>query len=229
MAHAVGSADSGLEEAERDVGEEFTVMLRGIACRLAHEDVKTLLDAAGLRGKFSSIYVPCVAAQRSNLGYGFVRFRSEAYARECHDLIHGRPLGPSGPGKVCEVVVARRQEKWPAMAKRHRRPSADGQALICDDPIELSVVRTCDFAAACRSLAPSSADSTGRPPSSASSASSRSSWPSSPEDGAQSPAAALRIPFQASSCISSTSDIFEDHEVETLFEEKSRPHGSRAE
>lgn len=63
-----------------------------------------MLDGMGLRGMFSSVYVPCTIVQRSNLGYAFVRFRHVEYARQCHRLCHGRPMGCASPDKVCEVL-----------------------------------------------------------------------------------------------------------------------------
>lgn len=117
-------------------------MLRGIACKLGQEDVKTILDAVGLRGKFSSVYVPCVAVRRSNLGYGFVRFRTAAYARECYDLCHGRPLGPSSPGKVCGVVPARLRRA--RLCARVRGPVCSSHLRFCGSPLWLAcMARLC--------------------------------------------------------------------------------------
>lgn len=86
--------------------QEVTLMLRGIACKLMDDGVKQILDQVGLRGKFSLVYVPCVVANKSNLGYAFVRFRTWAYAEECFKACDGKPFGLAAQGKLCRVTLA---------------------------------------------------------------------------------------------------------------------------
>lgn len=116
---------------------ECTVILMGIACRLTREDVKHLLDEAGLRGKFSFIYAPRIVARKSNLGYAFVRFRAMEYAQECHRICHGRPFGPAAPNKLCDVGLAKNQGDAAAILQlsRRRLDGEDPGLLFCCDPI----------------------------------------------------------------------------------------------
>lgn len=172
-------------------------MLRGIACKLKQEDLKAMLDGMGLRGMFSSVYVPCTIVQRSNLGYAFVRFRHVEYARQCHRLCHGRPMGCASPDKVCEVVPARRQGRGAFAAKRHGRKGDERGALVCDDPIELCVAHVSETALLERALRHSSgAGLVGQ---------------------GLSPSASrpTRPPFSAE-CSASSCGIFEDGEVQTF-------------
>lgn len=121
-------------------------MLRGIACRLTQEGLKDILDGLGLRGKFSSIYMPRIAAHASNLGYAFVRFRHAEFARECYRLCNGRTIGSAGHGKLCEIEVAKCQWDCPAVvgSRRHRRGKGGPDVLLCDDPVELQVIRSAE-------------------------------------------------------------------------------------
>jgi len=86
-----------------------TVMIRNIACRFTSDNVSQELQVLGLGGKFSTICVPRSRMGHSNLGYAFVNFWSDEYAKACKSLCHGRVFGQSYTTKMCEVVPARIQ------------------------------------------------------------------------------------------------------------------------
>jgi len=203
MADSAQHASRGPELGCDDGQSGCTVMLRGIACKLTQEHMKQLLDRIGLRGMFSSVYVPCIATRTSNLGYAFVRFRSTEYAQECHRLCNGTPMGRSGPGKVCEVIGARRQGQRALIAKRHRRGDDHGP-LFCDDPVELHVSRIpdADLLEAALRKSPS--------------ASSAAPCEALPPMSGGSPRLAA---FVAECAVCSTFEIFEDDEVDTSLED----------
>lgn len=125
------------ESAAGGVDKECTLILRSIACRLTQENVKEILDKAGLRGTFSFIYAPRIEERKSNLGYAFVRFRALRYAVECHRMCQGRPFGPAAPNKMCDVSLARNQGDLSeiSLLSRRRYGGEDPGLLVCDDPI----------------------------------------------------------------------------------------------
>jgi len=109
-----------------------TAMIRNIACRFNQEDVIRELEGVGLGGKFESVCVPRSRTGQSNLGYAFVNFWSDEYAKLCCSMCHGRVFGQSYTKKLCEVIPARIQgaakKTWPAR-KHIRSPAMSNQKV----------------------------------------------------------------------------------------------------
>merc|ERR1719428_2417692 len=51
-----------------------TLMIRGIPCSFSQEALITLIDDAGLKGKYQFFYLPRDGNRSSNLGYAFINF-----------------------------------------------------------------------------------------------------------------------------------------------------------
>jgi hypothetical protein len=87
-----------------------TVMIRNIACRYVEEDIVAILDAAGLKGKYTDVHLPINPARRANLGYVFVKFASCDFVTECQEAFDGQVFGPSNTLKRCQVTLAHVQD-----------------------------------------------------------------------------------------------------------------------
>merc|ERR1719407_428270 len=57
-----------------------TLMIRGIPCSFTQEDLLTLVDSAGLKGKYNFFYMPRGGTTGSNLGYVFINFTETIHA-----------------------------------------------------------------------------------------------------------------------------------------------------
>mmetsp|Transcript_46507 Transcript_46507/g.92135 ORF Transcript_46507/g.92135 Transcript_46507/m.92135 type:complete len:249 (-) Transcript_46507:32-778(-) len=117
--------------------EGVTIILRNLASKYTQNDVKRILDESGLRGSFAFVYVPCIEARKCNLGYGFVRFRTQEAADKCFRVWNGRIFGGAGTKKACQVDVAMNQSSADLIKdkKRRKQRGKSPEILVCDDPM----------------------------------------------------------------------------------------------
>jgi RNA recognition motif-containing protein len=64
-------------------------MLRNLPGDLKRDELKSVLDAHGLRRQYDFIYLPMHFVTGRSFGYAFVNFRSPAAARHCWDCLEG--------------------------------------------------------------------------------------------------------------------------------------------
>jgi len=118
----------------QDIGE-VTILLRNIACKYTQDDVKRILEEYGFRGTFSYISVPRKTRSNSNLGYAFIRFRTEQYALECCRACGGKKFGPAATMKKCFMEVSTSQGSAGEVAQQRQEQCGESQILICNDPL----------------------------------------------------------------------------------------------
>merc|ERR1719160_313583 len=80
-----------------------TLMVRGIPCSFSQEALTSLIDEAGLKGKYNFFYLPRDGNRSSNLGYAFINFVDQQSAEHCKDTFQGVPLAPARSKKTCTV------------------------------------------------------------------------------------------------------------------------------
>jgi len=97
-----------------------TLMIRGIPCNFSQEALITLIDDAGMRGKYNFFYLPRDGNKNSNLGYSFINFVDQPSADLCQKKFSGIPLAPARSMKICTVSPADIQG-LPALWKHFRR------------------------------------------------------------------------------------------------------------
>jgi hypothetical protein len=100
-----------LSPAANGMGDATTVMIRNIACRYNHKDVKRVLDDAGMKGSYNFVHLPLNQSRRANLGYVFVDFKSPQHVDECRSTFDGCVFGTSYTTKTCQVSLANTQGK----------------------------------------------------------------------------------------------------------------------
>ncbi|KAF4677471.1 hypothetical protein FOL47_001286 [Perkinsus chesapeaki] len=84
-----------------------TVMLRNIPIKYTNEMVLDFLESSGFSGKYDFIYLPVDYSRGSNVGYGFINFKSESSARRFMTAVDGVQLPLSGNStKVCSCSWA---------------------------------------------------------------------------------------------------------------------------
>lgn len=83
--------------------EITTLMIRGIPCSFSQEALTSLIDEAGLKGKYNFFYLPRDGNRSSNLGYAFINFVDQQSAEHCKDTFQGVPLAPARSKKTCTV------------------------------------------------------------------------------------------------------------------------------
>jgi len=88
-----------------------TLMIRGIPCSIRQEELLTLMDNAGLKGKYDFFYLPIdknksIGNKIVNLGYAFVNFVNHQNAEHCTTTFTGVPLAPNRSLKKCAVSPA---------------------------------------------------------------------------------------------------------------------------
>merc|ERR1719161_1384820 len=86
--------------------EITTLMIRGIPCSFSQEALLSLIDGAGLKGKYNFFYLPHDGNRNSNLGYAFVNFVEPQSAEICTAAFQGIPLAPGRSQKTCTVSAA---------------------------------------------------------------------------------------------------------------------------
>lgn len=86
--------------------KEKTLMMRGIPCSFSQDHLRSLIDDAGLRGKYDFFYLPRDGDRNANLGYAFVNFVDEQSAQHCTSTFTGVQLAPFRSAKSCTVVPA---------------------------------------------------------------------------------------------------------------------------
>jgi len=86
--------------------EITTLMIRGIPCSFSQEALLSLIDDAGLQGKYNFFYLPRDGNRSSNLGYAFINFVNQAAAEHCTATFKGVPLAPVRSKKSCTVSPA---------------------------------------------------------------------------------------------------------------------------
>mmetsp|Transcript_16961 Transcript_16961/g.49663 ORF Transcript_16961/g.49663 Transcript_16961/m.49663 type:complete len:230 (+) Transcript_16961:2-691(+) len=101
-------------------GHTTSVIIRNIACRYTDEDVAGILERAGMAGKFDAVYVPKNPKRKSNLGYVFVCFRTNAAAVECYNVWNGKTFGHRFSKRPCQVDSANVQGLDNFVAHAHR-------------------------------------------------------------------------------------------------------------
>jgi len=97
-----------------------TLMIRGIPCSFSQETLISLIDDAGLKGKYQFFYLPRDGNRNSNLGYAFIDFVDQASADLCTQTFSGVPLAPARSMKTCTISPADIQG-LPALWKHFRR------------------------------------------------------------------------------------------------------------
>jgi hypothetical protein len=97
-----------------------TLMIRGIPCSFTQEDLLSIVDNAGLKGKYNFFYMPKGGSTGSNLGYVFINFTETIHAWTCAFTFNGIKLNPSRSTKVCTVSPADIQGV-PSLRKHFRR------------------------------------------------------------------------------------------------------------
>jgi hypothetical protein len=93
-----------LNKVAADATEEpTTLMIRGIPCSLSQEALLSLIDNAGLKGKYDFFYLPRDGNRSSNLGYAFINFVDPQSAEFCTATFKGVPLVPARSKKTCTI------------------------------------------------------------------------------------------------------------------------------
>eukprot|EP00746_Dinoflagellata_sp_MGD_P147228 gnl/MRDRNA2_/MRDRNA2_79585_c0_seq4.p1 gnl/MRDRNA2_/MRDRNA2_79585_c0~~gnl/MRDRNA2_/MRDRNA2_79585_c0_seq4.p1 ORF type:complete len:533 (-),score=87.16 gnl/MRDRNA2_/MRDRNA2_79585_c0_seq4:471-2069(-) len=88
-----------------------TLMIRGIPCGICQEEFLTLMDNAGLKGKYDFFYLPTDKNKSTgnkivNLGYAFVNFVDHQSAEHCTTTFTDVPLAPRRSLKKCTISPA---------------------------------------------------------------------------------------------------------------------------
>eukprot|EP00405_Crypthecodinium_cohnii_P018833 CAMPEP_0206481878 /NCGR_PEP_ID=MMETSP0324_2-20121206/38461_1 /ASSEMBLY_ACC=CAM_ASM_000836 /TAXON_ID=2866 /ORGANISM="Crypthecodinium cohnii, Strain Seligo" /LENGTH=398 /DNA_ID=CAMNT_0053959559 /DNA_START=41 /DNA_END=1237 /DNA_ORIENTATION=- len=103
------ATDVGSADIDAASGECTQVMIRNILNRFSKKDLMNLLDKVGLQGTYTGVYLPIGRTRKgksSNLGYGFVDFKSPEHVEECYKLLRGYRIGSELRQKLVEVVPA---------------------------------------------------------------------------------------------------------------------------
>lgn len=87
-------------------GAVTTLMIRGIPCSFPQQALISLLNDAGLEGKYNFFYLPRDSNRNSNLGYAFINFVDPQYAEVCAAAFQDVPLAPGRSQKTCTVSAA---------------------------------------------------------------------------------------------------------------------------
>jgi hypothetical protein len=83
-----------------------TLMMRGIPCSFSQEALMSLIDDAGLEGKYNFFYLPIDGKKSANLGYAFINFVDVQSAEHCTASFKGVPLAPYRSAKTCALSPA---------------------------------------------------------------------------------------------------------------------------
>jgi len=94
-------------------GPITTLMIRNIPSRHSQGDLARELDELGLAGSYDFLHAPVDKGTMCNLGYLFVNFVSEEWAKRCTRVCHGYRFQKYGNraarSKIAAVSVARIQ------------------------------------------------------------------------------------------------------------------------
>jgi RNA recognition motif-containing protein len=99
-------AKQDLSEFKTHASAITTLMIRGIPCSFSQEELLSVVDSAGLAGKYDFFYMPRAGKTTSNLGYAFINFVQSTHAWTCAYTFNDVRLDPSRSTKVCSVTVA---------------------------------------------------------------------------------------------------------------------------
>lgn len=83
-----------------------TLMMRGIPCGITPENLMSVLNDAGLKGKYDFFYLPMDVKKNANLGYAFINFVNVESAESCVDKFKGIRLAPLRSLKTCSFAPA---------------------------------------------------------------------------------------------------------------------------
>jgi len=96
-----------------------TLMFQNTPCRLTQEDLKAVLDKSGFQGTFDLVYMPRSGTMQTNIGYGFVNFKTREVSERCRSQFDGIRL--CAGGKPLKVVYSRMQGGLAALELSRRR------------------------------------------------------------------------------------------------------------
>lgn len=91
---------------EEALTEVTTLMVRGIPCSFSQDALLSLIDNAGLQGKYDFFYLPRDGKRNANLGYAFINFVDEQSAEVCTAALQDVPLSPARSKKTCTISAA---------------------------------------------------------------------------------------------------------------------------
>lgn len=117
--------------------EATTLMIRGIPCSFSQESLMSIIDDAGLKGKYNFFYLPRDGSKSANLGYAFINFVDQKSADLCTSTFKGVPLARFRSAKTCSISPAAIQG-LPAL-KKHFRNTAVGRGSCTSRPVFLKV------------------------------------------------------------------------------------------
>lgn len=87
-------------------GGATTLMMRGIPCGLSADALMSLVNDAGLKGKYDFFYLPTDPKKNANLGYAFINFVNAKSAEHCTEAFTGVRLAPLRSPKTCSLAPA---------------------------------------------------------------------------------------------------------------------------
>lgn len=86
-----------------------TVMFQNIPNKFSQKMLLNEIDSRGFKGKYDFFYLPIDFNNRCNVGYAFLNFINEAWAKKFQQELTGVKLSSYGSRKICAVVPARIQ------------------------------------------------------------------------------------------------------------------------
>eukprot|EP00928_Gymnodinium_smaydae_P098639 TRINITY_DN9213_c0_g1_i2.p1 TRINITY_DN9213_c0_g1~~TRINITY_DN9213_c0_g1_i2.p1 ORF type:complete len:206 (+),score=38.68 TRINITY_DN9213_c0_g1_i2:70-618(+) len=102
-----GVPDSGAlgQDPDKESRCTTTLMLRNVPCKVNLEIMEVVLMQLGFEGKYDYLYFP-TRKSGSNLGFGFVNFRTEDDAVQFDAAFTGYVFGGIQSNKQCYVTIA---------------------------------------------------------------------------------------------------------------------------
>jgi len=107
-----GSNEEGRQEEQE--GDEVSLMLCNIPCRLSHDDLVEAINSVGFAGLFDFVHLPpsrywpreCARSTARSAGYAFVHFNSAEHASAFAKRFQNYQFQSSSSDKRCEVKPA---------------------------------------------------------------------------------------------------------------------------
>eukprot|EP00928_Gymnodinium_smaydae_P079119 TRINITY_DN63133_c0_g1_i1.p1 TRINITY_DN63133_c0_g1~~TRINITY_DN63133_c0_g1_i1.p1 ORF type:complete len:396 (-),score=83.67 TRINITY_DN63133_c0_g1_i1:437-1624(-) len=116
-----GARASKSKKREEDDSNYTTVMLRNIPNKYTRQMLIDQLHRAGFRGDIDYLYLPVDFANRCNVGYCFINFRTSSARARFNSALNGVAAQSCLPGfnsyKICQVTKA----KWQGREENIRR------------------------------------------------------------------------------------------------------------